>query len=270
MSRYLKKQLTILIVFLLIILAVGFGIYFLINPVGKETCFDGIQNQSEEGIDCGGPCGPCRKKPDKPLQILSQSFIPTLENNFDLVGKIENPNTDWGVESVVYRFSLYDENNQLIGSLEGNTYLLPQEIKYIVEQRFYAINPPSRISLEIKNLKWQRFQDFEELQLKVKDKSHQLVDGKYQLSGDIENKSTYNLDRVEIIGLLFDEEQNIIAAGKTNINTFVMNETRYFEINWPDQISKEVFSSEIKTYTNVFLDDNFMRVHGSKEKFQEY
>jgi len=24
-----------------------------------ETCFDGIQNQGEEGIDCGGPCKPC-------------------------------------------------------------------------------------------------------------------------------------------------------------------------------------------------------------------
>ncbi len=26
---------------------------------GKETCFDGIVNQDEEGIDCGGVCKPC-------------------------------------------------------------------------------------------------------------------------------------------------------------------------------------------------------------------
>ena len=26
---------------------------------GKETCFDGIKNQDEEGIDCGGACKPC-------------------------------------------------------------------------------------------------------------------------------------------------------------------------------------------------------------------
>ncbi|MFT4303577.1 MAG: hypothetical protein ACMXYG_03360 [Candidatus Woesearchaeota archaeon] len=25
----------------------------------EPTCFDGIQNQGEEGIDCGGPCPPC-------------------------------------------------------------------------------------------------------------------------------------------------------------------------------------------------------------------
>ena len=25
----------------------------------KPTCFDGIQNQGEEGVDCGGPCNSC-------------------------------------------------------------------------------------------------------------------------------------------------------------------------------------------------------------------
>ena len=26
---------------------------------GPATCTDGIQNQGEIGVDCGGPCGPC-------------------------------------------------------------------------------------------------------------------------------------------------------------------------------------------------------------------
>jgi len=28
----------------------------------KETCFDGIKNQNEEGMDCGGVCSPCEKQ----------------------------------------------------------------------------------------------------------------------------------------------------------------------------------------------------------------
>ncbi|MDP3765564.1 MAG: hypothetical protein Q8R04_03560 [Nanoarchaeota archaeon] len=28
----------------------------------KETCFDGIKNQNEEGIDCGGSCKPCESQ----------------------------------------------------------------------------------------------------------------------------------------------------------------------------------------------------------------
>ena len=26
----------------------------------KACCYDGIQNQGEEGVDCGGPCAPCK------------------------------------------------------------------------------------------------------------------------------------------------------------------------------------------------------------------
>ena len=31
---------------------------FFLNQ-NKETCSDGIQNQGETGIDCGGPCPKC-------------------------------------------------------------------------------------------------------------------------------------------------------------------------------------------------------------------
>lgn len=30
-----------------------------VTPLPSPTCFDGIQNQGEKGIDCGGPCVPC-------------------------------------------------------------------------------------------------------------------------------------------------------------------------------------------------------------------
>ncbi|MEL6986410.1 MAG: peptidoglycan DD-metalloendopeptidase family protein [Bacteroidota bacterium] len=31
----------------------------IVNVTGGPTCFDGIQNQGETGVDCGGPCLPC-------------------------------------------------------------------------------------------------------------------------------------------------------------------------------------------------------------------
>ncbi|OYT41540.1 MAG: hypothetical protein B6U86_02040, partial [Candidatus Altiarchaeales archaeon ex4484_43] len=35
------------------------------TTVHYPTCSDGIQNQGEEGIDCGGPCPPCKiEQPD--------------------------------------------------------------------------------------------------------------------------------------------------------------------------------------------------------------
>ena len=33
--------------------------FYVYKPSETPTCTDGIQNQDEEGIDCGGPCSPC-------------------------------------------------------------------------------------------------------------------------------------------------------------------------------------------------------------------
>jgi hypothetical protein len=31
------------------------------DTIVEETCSDGIQNQDEAGVDCGGPCSPCKQ-----------------------------------------------------------------------------------------------------------------------------------------------------------------------------------------------------------------
>ncbi|MBA7686158.1 hypothetical protein ES703_94597 [subsurface metagenome] len=73
------------------------------------------------------------------------------------------------------------------------------------------------------------------------------------MSGNIENKSSYDLVKIEINGLLFNEDKKLIAVGKTETRTVLTGETRYFEIIWPYQVPEEVSSFEIKAYTNVFL-----------------
>jgi hypothetical protein len=58
------------------------------------TCDDGIQNQGEEGIDCGGPCPPCASQanlrivPDDPTPEVGQEVVLeiTVDNVEDLMG----------------------------------------------------------------------------------------------------------------------------------------------------------------------------------------
>lgn len=47
-----------------------------IVPASGGTCSDGIQNQGETGIDCGGPCAPCPPPPPPPggNQLLASYF----------------------------------------------------------------------------------------------------------------------------------------------------------------------------------------------------
>ena len=164
MHHYRRKQFFIAFTFIFIVVVVVGGIWLLVEPP-KATCFDGIQNQGEKGIDCGGPCGLCPEDIRKPLEILLEDFIPTIDDNYDLMAEIRNPNKDWGIESINYRFNLYDRNEELIGFKEGSTYVLPQETKYIIDQKFYSTTIPKKIELELLRVldevesKWETFVD---------------------------------------------------------------------------------------------------------------
>ena len=235
MSRYFRKQFTIAVIFILILIVIGLGIYILIKPP-KQTCFDKIQNQGETGIDCGGPCGPCDVAKD--LIILSQGFIQTTGDYFDLWAKIENPNREWGAELLSYNFGR-----------QNKTYLLPQETKYIVEQRV-----ENKTDFKIEDTTWRKLKDFKELDLIIKNEKQELIDEKYnRISGNLENKSNYNLDKVEIVAVLFNSQQKIIAVGKTTLDSIKIGESRYFQINWPYELSESISSFILKAYTNVFL-----------------
>ncbi len=45
-------------------------------PCATATCSDGIQNQGETGVDCGGPCAPCSTSCDEPSNPSASNIKP--------------------------------------------------------------------------------------------------------------------------------------------------------------------------------------------------
>jgi hypothetical protein len=267
MNRYLRKQISILAVFLLIVFVIGAGVYFLTRKKSTASCTDGIQNQGETGIDCGAPCGNFCEEAREPIEILYQNFIPTIENNFDLVAEIKNPNSVWGAKAINYTFYLYDGSGENIASKQGSIYILPQETKYIVEPKIYSEAVPQRVELKIGNVLWQRLTGFRDMTLKIKEKNVQTgIGAPNRIYGVIENNTNYNLNKGELNGVVFDANNEIIAAGKTEMTTLMIGEDRYFEIGWPYVINGQVSNYDIKAYVNVFADNAFITVPGGLPK----
>jgi hypothetical protein len=186
------------------------------------------------------------------------------------VAKIENPNSDHGADIINYEFSLYDSANQLIGTRIGKTYILPQETKYIVEQKFYTDKIIAKIEFKFNDISWKKLSQINDLELRVKNTEYQILeDGSNLLVGTIENKTSYDLDTIKVVGVLLDENKNIIAAGETSMNTVLKNESRGFEIFWPYPIVIEVKSFDVRVYTDIFENDNFIKIHGEPKNAEQ-
>jgi len=267
MNKYTKKQFKIAGIFIAILAIIIVGIW-LLSKAGGATCFDNIQNQGEKGIDCGGPCGLCPEDTREALIIVSDDVISTTENNFDFVFSVRNPNKDWGVELVKYDLKFFNSTG-LVFSKQVETYILPGETKYIIEQKL-SVDDLSKIDIELNSVEWRKLKDFNEIDLRIKDQAYNILDnGGIKLFGTIENKSNFDLNEIQAIGLLFNNGK-IISVGQTNVRTILTREDRYFEINWPYEISEEITSFELNPYTNVFLNENFIKTYGTSERFKEY
>ena len=111
-----KKQLTYLLIFLIVIVGIIFAVWLKITV---PSCTDGKQNQDEKGVDCGGVCSKECLGEIKDLAILWSKPLKVAGNNYDAVALVENRNLFLSAKSVRYQFKFYDDRNILIASREG-------------------------------------------------------------------------------------------------------------------------------------------------------
>ena len=270
MNLRLQKQIIIAVIFFLIIGGIGFLIYKSFSP--KPSCFDGILNQQEEKIDCGGPCEVC--KPEiKEIQVLSAVVLPIPNTNFYTISaRLRNPNTESGGEKVNFNFVLYNDSgavNNPVASFFKETFILPSETKYILEPKFESDEIITRAEVEIKNVFWQKLKDYQEPRLDIDRETFKYENGVSKVSGVVTNKTNFDFDKVIINAILFDEKNLTAGANLTQIKTLISGEERYFEVSWPWEI-KDIKGIKVEAETDIFLQDNFIKKHGTQEKFQTY
>ena len=131
MSRVLK-QFFYGIFYLIVFVAIATGIFFrYVKPAA--SCFDGIQNQGEQGIDCGGPCANfCTAN----LAAITSPGAYAFANGPDrvtLLASVVNPNDDFGVVVVPYHFEIFHpKTGANVASIPGSIFVYPNQTRYIV------------------------------------------------------------------------------------------------------------------------------------------
>jgi len=273
MTHRKLKQFTIAFIFFLICASFASLIY-LLSYEPRPSCFDGIQNQGETGIDCGGPCKICPPpKEIKDLKILWTKAIPSGPISYDLISSIKNPNKDWGIGSLNYQFTLYDKEGRILGQREGSSYILPNQEKFIIETLIDTIITPDKVSLSFDYISWQKLQNFKGLKFPVKEKKYKsIADGSAvgEVSGIVVNDNLYDFDKININIVLYDAAGEPVGVSTTDMATMMAGEKRYFNAIWYYPFPEEVSNFTIEIDTNLFDPQNILKRYGEGEKFMKY
>jgi|GEM_PF-1967136 len=148
MDRRLVKQIIIALVFFAFFTSIGGVLYFVHRPA--PTCFDGIQNQGELGVDCGGPCIPCALKYNPPLSISqSPQFIYSAnKKKVDIIFKISNTSMSWGVKNFAYKVTILGKNGEKQEFME-NGFILPHQVKTFILPQLDVAFPITKVTVTI-------------------------------------------------------------------------------------------------------------------------
>jgi len=267
------KQFIIALVFISILSGFGVLIYYLTRPA--PSCFDGIQNQEEEEIDCGGPCISCEYKTLQEVKALWTEALPTQDNFYDLIAQIKNPNQNYGCGNIPYQFELYDTSNNLVGQVSGTTFILPNQTKYLIQMRVESSSPVNKVNLSFGKVEWQELRDYQLPQLVIQQKEYHLLGseeaGFSQVRAVLVNKSNFDFEKIGIDILLFDSSRRLLAVNATEVGASLSGQRRDFIATWFREISGSVSFVEMEAETNIFDPDNYLPSRGEElEKFQEY
>lgn len=216
----------------MILLVVGW--WFFTRP--QATCFDGVQNQGELGVDCGGECeAVCQDLTQNPGVEWSRVFM-LDDSRYTTVGLVNNPNTDYRNNMIDYTFTLFDKNGVTLKEVSGSTRIGAGQTLPIVESGITLDRPAARSTLELEvKEEWERVRDprLVEEDIRTQELQSFNLDTAPRIEAVVQNRSIYDLRDISFAALIYDENENLVHASSTFLEQFNKDRNRTLTFTWP-------------------------------------
>lgn len=234
MATWSSKRRVGYIFFAIILLALVFSwpVYnhFFNKP---QTCYDGIKNQDEGDVDCGGICSKLCSFESKDPLVLFERFFQTAPGVYSLLARVENANQGVYVKEAQYVFRTYDKANVLLDERAGTTYMAPNSTFPIIEYGvFLGERVPAKTVISFVNpIDWQRGV-FKEPSFEVLNIQREGDDILFAIRADLKNKEVYEIKNVKAIVIVYDTENNVIATSQTIVDKIAPRGNAQISFTW--------------------------------------
>lgn len=215
-----------------IVLVGGIAAFFVFYE--EATCFDGIQNQDEAGIDCEGKCTKLCEAPR--VSALWARSVKVAPGVYHAVAMVQNPETTAGSEALPYTFSLYDANNILIAERHGTMTLEPGEVIPLFEANVITGERiPARTLIEFKQGEWHTMER----------SANPLTVGSLNLNPEarrltalVSNTTPVSVPRAVVTALIYGEGDILVAASQTVVTDIPSRGSRETIFTWQEPFAQ--------------------------------
>lgn len=246
-----------LFAFVVLFLIPGYFLFF----SSKPDCTNGIKDGDESGIDCGGGCTLiCTPEV---LPLISRGDVRLLKiasSTYETAILIDNPNNDGSVLRAPYKVSIFSGASRTpVKVFERETFIGRNTSFALFEGPFTLEGEgPFRAMFEWgEDLVWEKSNAPVP---KIFVESTNILSSDSlgpRLEARIINRGEKEENNVEVVALLYDENDNIIAAGKTFVDVLEPLVSTPIVFSWPEAFATEPVS--VRIFPHPLPDKSFLR-----------
>ena len=195
------------------------------------------------------------------IAISSAQVLPVSGRLYNLVATIKNPNTDWAVTNLEYRFIVNGEPQE-----RQYSFLNPAQDKFLLKLGFSFVGVIKTVEVEVLDLAWRRFEnDSPQLDWQIENIRYQgpsvqtineeRIDIPAKVTWQAKNLSLYNLWQSDFQIALYNIDR-LVAINTLRVEDWQALENKDLEAVWLNDLSR-ITKAEIKVDVNWLDQTNF-------------
>ena len=239
-----RKFIDVFIVVCIGVILIGVPTFYFIYK--QPTCFDGIKNGNEQGVDCGGSCQRLCPSAFLSPEVSWTRFEQIVPGLYNVAAYIVNPNIEGEAIGVPYHIALYDDRGILITDVTGIV-TLPPHRNTLAFQGAVSLGEriPTKALFEFtQSPDWHKKTD-PLSGIQIVDKQYTEDSSGGSLSVTLKNSTAHMIDKFNVGVVLYDKDGNAIGFSNTIIDELNGFTDTVAPFTWPANRGGKVISIEV-------------------------
>lgn len=228
---------------------------FLLFWYDSPTCFDGVKNGDETGVDCGGSCSQiCKSDAADPVVLWTRTFR-VVPDVYSAIAYIENPNPSSEAPYAEYEFVFYDAEGTEISRKTGSTFI-PQGSRFAVYEG--ALNfpdaVPDRVTFSLTAIPEWRQGTSKSKDIVVRNKALLREETAPRIEATVTNQSNNYIPEAELVAIIYDALGKAVHASRTVVEDVAPGELERVTFSWPMPFETSVSVCESPVDVALLID----------------